>query len=50
VKVQIRTFGLHFATIDVRHHARAHARALEELRAGKEPPSGDVARLLEISR
>jgi phosphoenolpyruvate carboxylase len=31
----VRTFGLHLQTLDIRQHARVHAEALRELRAGE---------------
>jgi phosphoenolpyruvate carboxylase len=34
---QAETFGFHLAGLEVRQHARVHARALAELRAGEEP-------------
>jgi phosphoenolpyruvate carboxylase len=52
---QLDTFGLHLHTLDVREHARVHARAVEELFGGGEgelpgPPSDDTVRLLETLR
>jgi phosphoenolpyruvate carboxylase len=32
--LSVRTFGLHLQTLDIRQHARVHAAALDELRAG----------------
>ncbi|MDA8370067.1 MAG: phosphoenolpyruvate carboxylase [Nocardiopsaceae bacterium] len=34
---QAETFGFHLAELEIRQHSEVHARALEELRAGKEP-------------
>jgi phosphoenolpyruvate carboxylase len=34
---QVRTFGFHLSTLDIRQHGRVHARALEELAAGGLP-------------
>ena len=39
---QVKTFGLHLHTIDIRQHASVHARAVHELAAGTE--SRDITR------
>jgi phosphoenolpyruvate carboxylase len=58
---QVATFGLHLHTLDIRQHARVHARAVAELAAGAghaadpaaplpAPPSAPTAELLETLR
>lgn len=55
---QVGTFGFHLHTLDIRQHARVHARASEELFGGgdpgsgalPEPPSDDTIRLLDTLR
>lgn len=54
---QVDTFGFHLHTLDIRQHARVHARAWEELfGAGNSadglpaPPSEDTIRLLDTLR
>jgi phosphoenolpyruvate carboxylase len=46
---QAETFGFHLASLEVRQHSRVHARALEELRAGKEP-SAQTTEVLDTIR
>ncbi len=46
---QVETFGFHLSTLDLRQHAKVHARALEELRKGG-PLSPDTARQMEVLR
>ncbi len=36
--LEVRTYGLHLQTLDIRQHARVHAAALEELAAFSAPP------------
>jgi phosphoenolpyruvate carboxylase len=54
---KVATFGLHLHTLDIRQHARVHARAVAELAAGAghvdplpPPPSAATAELLETLR
>ncbi|MDP1568613.1 MAG: phosphoenolpyruvate carboxylase [Vicinamibacterales bacterium] len=53
---QVETFGFHLHAIDLRQHARVHARALADLEGASErpglpaPPSGDTRRLLDSLR
>ena len=52
---QLATFGFHLHSLDLRQHAGIHARAVEELAAGKEsrpaePASPDTIELLETLR
>jgi phosphoenolpyruvate carboxylase len=55
---QVETFGFHLHTLDIRQHARVHARAMQELSAGMRnennsqfaipaPPSAETKTLLE---
>jgi phosphoenolpyruvate carboxylase len=46
--VAVRTFGLHLQTLDIRQHARVHAAALAELRAGT--TSEQTAEVLDTFR
>lgn len=54
---QVKTFGLHLHTIDIRQHASVHARAVHELASGTESlevrrssPSEDTVLLLDTLR
>ncbi|MEX2111264.1 MAG: phosphoenolpyruvate carboxylase [Gemmatimonadaceae bacterium] len=49
---QVETFGFHLHSLDVRQHARVHARAWEELHAGDEArtPSEQTLRLADAIR
>ncbi len=56
---QVRTFGFHLHTLDIRQHAAVHARAIDQLSAGQEtrgqtvfpaPPSDETRSLLEVLR
>jgi phosphoenolpyruvate carboxylase len=53
---QVETFGFHLHTLDVRQHARIHARARDELFGSADPhrlpdpPSDDTLKLLETMR
>ncbi len=58
---QVETFGFHLHTLDIRQHARVHARARDELFGGPDeasddasmlpgPPSPDTAQLLDTLR
>ena len=56
---QVKTFGFHLHTLDIRQHATVHARAIAELSAGDEargpvgfpaPPSDETRGLLEVLR
>ena len=52
---QVETFGFHLHVLDVRQHARQHARAREELLGGggevlSGPPSADTVKLLDTMR
>ncbi|MDQ3521925.1 MAG: phosphoenolpyruvate carboxylase [Gemmatimonadota bacterium] len=53
---QVETFKFHLHTLDIRQHARVHARASEEMFGGKvaselpSPPSEDTALLLDTLR
>ncbi len=57
---QVQTFGFHLHTLDIRQHARVHAKAIAELTNGNattlpspslpSPPSDETARLLETLR
>lgn len=54
---QVKTFGLHLHTIDIRQHASVHARAIRELATGTESrevtrprPSEDTVLLLDTLR
>jgi phosphoenolpyruvate carboxylase len=40
--VEVRTYGLHLQTLDIRQHARVHAVAIGELSAWKAPVSGEA--------
>lgn len=40
---KVRTFGLHLHTLDIRQHARVHARALQELNTAVSGASGALA-------
>jgi len=48
----VRTFGFHLHTLDIRQHARVHARAIEELGADlvSEAASAETRELLETFR
>ena len=54
--LQVRTFGLHLHTLDIRQHARVHAAALQEAISDTIAPalagglSGDTASVLETFR
>ena len=54
--LQVRTFGLHLHTLDIRQHARVHAAALQEAIAGSSAPalygglSEETASVLETFR
>ncbi len=54
--LQVRTFGLHLHTLDIRQHARIHAQALKEAAADAIAPdlpgslSADTANVLETFR
>ncbi len=39
---QVETFGFHLYTLDIRDHAEVHARALAELRAGRDALDGSL--------
>ncbi|MHB8708085.1 MAG: phosphoenolpyruvate carboxylase, partial [Desulfuromonadales bacterium] len=51
---QLRTFGFHLHTLDIRQHARVHAEAIDELRGGSEatgtPPGPGTRELLDTLR
>ncbi|HEX8361176.1 MAG TPA: phosphoenolpyruvate carboxylase [Longimicrobium sp.] len=52
---QVETFGFHLHVLDIRQHARLHARAREELLGGDEAvlsgaPSADTVKLLDTMR
>ncbi|MBD0319991.1 MAG: phosphoenolpyruvate carboxylase, partial [Gemmatimonadetes bacterium] len=51
---QVETFGFHLHVLDIRQHARIHARAraelLERAEALPEPPSSDTIKLLDALR
>jgi len=56
---QVKTFGFHLHTLDIRQHATVHARAIAELSAGQETrgdsvspalPSNETRGLLEVLR
>ncbi|MGQ0560874.1 MAG: phosphoenolpyruvate carboxylase [Gemmatimonadota bacterium] len=52
---QVETYGFHLHTLDIREHARVHARARDELLAAPgdmlpAPPSDDARRLLDTIR
>ena len=46
--LQVRTFGLHLQTLDIRQHARVHAAALEELTAWRDAPAAGSEHLPEL--
>ncbi len=54
--IQVRTFGLHLHTLDIRQHARTHAQALKEAVADTAAPilpesmSSETSRVLETLR
>ena len=54
--IQVRTFGLHLHTLDIRQHARTHAQALKEAVADTAAPilpesmSAETSRVLETLR
>ena len=48
--VEVRTFGLHLQTLDLRQHARVHAEALAELSASPTALSPQTAECIETFR
>jgi phosphoenolpyruvate carboxylase len=48
--LQIRTFGFHLHTLDIRQHADVHAAVVEGLRDAKTKPPEDAALVLETFR
>ena len=48
--LEVRTYGLHLQTLDIRQHARVHAAALEEVRGLESdgPPAAMSAQTLEV--
>ncbi len=54
--VEVRTYGLHLQTLDIRQHAKIHAAAVEEISAWREdgslpaPPSDMTAEVIDTFR
>ncbi len=46
---QVRTFGFHLCTLDIRQHARIHAKAVQELAAGAVLRGADASMPDEVS-